>query len=427
MNLLQRVKNAVAAFRSSVTLTDPELAQWLGIEPDNGKIAEVTYFTCLKMLSETMGKLPWKYYQDTAGGKIRADPGKHTHLLTTRPNHIMTPTTFWTTAELNCQHYGNSYVWMRTVFNKNGKYGGSYSIRDLWVLPSKDVTVLMDNAGVFGEKGKLYYQYVDAHTGETYVFNQDNIMHFKTWYSKDGIMGEPVKDIIGATINGAKSSQDFMNGLYENGLTASMAMQYTGDLDDGRIKRLQDKYSKYLTGPKNAGKIVPVPVGLTLVPLKMNLTDAQFFELRKYSALQIAGAFGIKPNQINNYEKSSYANSEMQQLDFLVATMQPRIKNYEEEVNYKFLTLQEEKKGFYYKLNEKALLRTDSKTQMEIVVNAVNNGLYTANEGREYLDKPAAPGGDILMVNGTMQPMTGIGAAYGIAPAQSEGGEEGGN
>lgn len=422
MKLITRIKNAVAAFRSSVSLTDPELAQWLGIESkDNKKMAEVTYFTCMKMLAETMGKLPWKYYQDTENGKIRADPDKKTRLLTTRPNHLMTPSTFWTTVELNCQHYGNGYVWMRTVFNKTGRYGGEYSIKDLWVLPSNDVTVLMDDAGVFAEKGKLYYQYNDAKTGEIYVFQQENIMHFKTWYSKDGIMGEPVKNIIGSAIDGAINSQVFMSNLYENGLTASMALQYTGELDDKRIEKLQKKYSKYMTGPKNAGKIVPVPVGLTLIPLKMNLTDAQFFELRKYSALQIAAAFGIKPNQINNYEKSSYANSEMQQLDFLVATIQPRIKMYEEEVNSKFLSQQEVKKNFYYKMNEKAMLRTDSKTQMMIITDAVKNGLYTINEGREYLDKPKVPGGDVNMVNGTYQPITSIGAAYGVAPAQTGG------
>lgn len=422
MKLITRIKNAVAAFRSSVSLMDPELAQWLGIESkDNKKMAEVTYFTCMKMLAETMGKLPWKYYQDAENGKIRADPDKKTRLLTTRPNHLMTPSTFWTTVELNCQHYGNGYVWMRTVFNKTGRYGGEYSIKDLWVLPSNDVTVLMDDAGVFAEKGKLYYQYNDAKTGEMYVFPQENIMHFKTWYSKDGIMGEPVKNIIGSVIDGANSSQMFMSNLYENGLTASMALQYTEEVDGKRIEKLQKKYSKYLTGPKNAGKIVPVPVGLTLIPLRMNLTDAQFFELRKYSALQIAAAFGIKPNQINNYEKSSYANSEMQQLDFLVATIQPRIKMYEEEVNSKFLSQQEVKKNFYYKMNEKAMLRTDSKTQMMIITDAVKNGLYTINEGREYLDKPKVPGGDVNMVNGTYQPITSIGAAYGVAPAQTGG------
>ena len=51
---------------------------------------------------------------------------------------------------------------------------------------------------------------------------------------------------------------------------------------------------------------------------------------KKYNALQIAGAFGVKPNQINDYSKSSYSNSEMQQLSFYVDTELFIIKQYEE-------------------------------------------------------------------------------------------------
>ena len=78
----------------------------------------------------------------------------------------------------------------------------------------------------------------------------------------------------------------------------------------------QKKYNDLLTGVKNAGKVVAIPVGFTLQPLTYKLTDAQYYEMRKYTALQIAAAFGVKPNQINDYEKSSYANSETQQLAF---------------------------------------------------------------------------------------------------------------
>lgn len=396
----------------TVSMEDEELLEWLGITTrDRKKISEVTYFTCMKMLSETMGKLPLKYYQDTPEGKARADPTDMTRLLTIRPNPVMTPTTLWSAVELNCQHYGNAYVWIQRDF-KAKRYGGVIENYGLWLMPSKDVTVLIDDTGVFREKGRFFYQYTDEKTGELYVFPQEDVMHFKTGYSMNGLMGVPVRKIIGASIDGALESQKFMNNLYEQGLTAAMAMQYVGDLDETKIKKLQNKYSKYLTGSKNAGKIVPVPIGLELTPLKMNLTDAQFFELRKYSALQIAGAFGIKPNQINNYEKSSYANSEMQQLAFLVDTMSYRMKGYEEEINYKCLSPKELEEGYYYKYNEKVILRTDAKTQMEILASAVNNGIYTPNEAREFVDKQQREGGDTLMVNGNYIPVTMVGKQY---------------
>ena len=153
---------------------------------------------------------------------------------------------------------------------------------------------------------------------------------------------------------------------------------------------------------------------MTLQPLSTTLADAQYAELKKYSALQIAAAFGIKPNQLNNYDKSSYSNSESQQLAFLIDTMSYRLTQYEQEINYKCLSDQQRKEGYYYKFNEKALLRTDSKTQNDVIIGYVQNGIYQINEGRDLLDLPAVEGGDVNMVNGTYQPITQIGAAYGI-------------
>lgn len=420
MSVIQKIKNIVSGDRPSVSLEDRELLEWLGITPSSRKaVAEVTYYTCLKMLSETIGKLPLKYYRQTERGRIRAAPTEAGILMTVRPNPFMTPTTMWTTVEQNCQHYGNGYIWVRTQFTPSS-YGGEYHFLDMWPMQSHCVTPVMDDIGIFGGTGKLYYQYNDPRTGKQYMFRNSEVLHFKTWYSFDGFMGEPVRNILKATVDGSNESQDYMNRLYKQGLTASMAMQYTGDLEDEKVRKLKRKFADMLSGPKNAGKVVPVPMGLTLTPLNMSLTDAQFFELRKYSALQIAGAFGIKPNQINNYEKSSYANSETQQLAFLVDTMSYRLKNYEEEINGKILLPQEIENQNFYKFNEKAILRTDSKTQMENLAKAVNNGIYTANEAREYMDMPAEEGGDQLMVNGNYIPITKIGQQY-------KGGEGNGN
>ena len=333
----------------TVTTADQELAEWLGIDATKDKLSEVTYFTCLKMMSETLGKLPLKYYQDTTKGKIRADPDEMTRLLTIRPNPVMTPTALFTACELNCQHFGNGYIWVQRQFTPQ-RYGGDLTPIALWVLPSKDVTVLIDNAGVFQNKGKMFYQYTDTYSGETSVFPQEDVIHVKTSYTFNGILGEPVRQILGDMIDGARESQRFMEKLYKQGLTASMALEYTDDLDQTRRAKLQAKYEEYLSGAKNAGRIVPVPAGLKLVPLDISLADAQFLELRKYSALQIAAAFGIKPNQLNDFDKASYSSAEMQQLAFLIDTMAYRMKAYEEEINTKVLTEQQLKQWQWFSL-----------------------------------------------------------------------------
>src|SRR5699024_5843569 len=149
---------------------------------------------------------------------------------------------------------------------------------------------------------------------------------------------------------------------------------------------------------KNAGRILPIPMGFKLTPMDIKLSDAQYLELKKYGALQLAAAFGIKPNQLNDYERGSYANSEQQTIAFQVETMQYNIKQYEEEMAYKRRDGPKDKRRI--KFNEKALLRTDSKTQMEILKMGVEGAIYEPNEARRYVDKRAAPGGDKLLING---------------------------
>ena len=73
MKLIDRFKAFLSPTYKSAGLNDSQFLEWLGIDKDNVEaISEVTYFTCLKVLSETLGKLSLKMYQDTDRGIIKA-------------------------------------------------------------------------------------------------------------------------------------------------------------------------------------------------------------------------------------------------------------------------------------------------------------------------------------------------------------------
>lgn len=394
-----------------MTLNSPSFLESMGLTKRRKTTSEVTYFTCLKMLSETLAKMPIKYYQKTDKGIMEAEQTETSKLLTKRPNPFMTPTVFWNTVEMNRNHYGNAYVYMRKKFVRK-KYGGEVRVLELWVMQSNCVTIVVDDAGIFAGVGRLWYVYTDPTSGRQYVFDTNEVMHFKTSFSFDGVTGIPVQQILQDTISGASASQKFMNNMYESGLTAKATLEYSGELDPKAKENLREAFEQFGSGAQNVGRVLPVPIGMKLTPLDIKLTDSQFFELKKYTALQIAAAFGVKPNQINDYSKSSYANSELQQLSFYVDTELFVIKQYEEEINYKMLTEEEQDDGYYYKFNEKVLFRTDSKTQMSYLKEGVGGSIMTPNEGRRKLDLPDREGGDELFANGNIVPLTQAGAAY---------------
>lgn len=400
----KREKSADVSNSESMSLN--QLLHFLGVHDVEGAaLSEATYFACLKVLSESMGKLPLKIQQHTEQQGIRA-AREHLYyrMLNKRPNRFMTATTFWSTMELCRNHFGNGYAWIDTRDIKRPQ---------LWLMDPEAVQVIYDNARVLADVPDVYYRY-STKAGEV-ILGSEEVIHVKSHYTIDGLVGVSVREQLASTIQGNVKAQKLLNRMTDSGMTAKAVLQYTGSLSDANVQTLKEQIETYMKGDlnsKDSKNVIPMPWGYTLTPLNMKLADSQFLELRQYSALQIASAFGVKPYQVGDYTKSSYSSAEAQQLSFLVDTLLVIVKQYEEETGYKILTDDEEAKGFHTKFNTGVLLRADQKTQVETLTSAVSNFLYTPNEAREKLDLPAKEGGDQLIGNGSTVPLTAVGIQW---------------
>lgn len=407
MKLKERVKTAyrVLTNKASKDTAMQQLIDFLGLHDTKERaLSEATYFACLKVLSESVGKLPLKLlHHNEDGGVVTARGHPLYFALHDRPNPYMTSTTFWSTMEQNRNHHGDAYAWIKGAGKKTS----------LWILPSEDVEIWYDDQKILSDAPDIYYIY--SHGGKLYKFSSEQIIHLKTSSTFDGIKGIPVREQLKSTISGNIKSQKMLNQMYKSGFTAKAVVQYTADLSGDNLKKFKEMIEDFAGSDlddEEVKNIIPIPVGTTLTPLNVKLADSQFIDIKKYSALQIASAFGIKPNQIGDYEKSSYASAEAQQLSFYVDTLLYILKQYEEELNYKLLSREEIDNGYYFKFNVAVILRADLKTQIETLSQAVSNFIYTPNEARALLDKPAKPGGDKLLGNGASIPVELAGAQY---------------
>lgn len=409
MKLTKRLKTAVRVLfnkSSRETIELNELYKFLGINPNEDKnvLSEATYFACLKVLSEGIGKLPLNLLQYNERNGVQTARKHYLYkILHDRPNPYMTASVFWSTVEYNRNHYGNAYVWIQ----------GAGQDMKLWILPSDRVQMWYDDAKILPELPDIFYLYSDG--GKTYYFGSEEILHFKSSNTLDGLIGVSVQDQLNATIGGAVKSQKMLNSMYETGFTAKAVLQYTGDLNDKNVIAFTKGIEKYAKGglsEDGIANIIPIPLGSTLTPLNVKLADNQFIEVKQYTALQIASAFGIKPYQIGDYTKSSYASAEAQQLSFYVDTLLYIIKQYEEELSYKLLTDDEIQRGYYFKFNIDVILRADFATKINTLSTAVNSFLMTPNEARNKLDLESVEGGDRLLGNGASIPVQLTGSQY---------------
>lgn len=404
----QRVKQAVNVLFNKSTRTTIEMNNLLdflgisGVKEDN--LSEATYFACLKVLSEAMGKLPLKLLQyNENNGVTNARKNPLYNVLHDRPNPYMTASTFWSTIEYNRNHYGNAYAWIQGAGEKT----------KLWILPSNEVEIWYDDACKLADVPDIYYIYSKGK--DVIKFGSEEILHFKSSNTLDGIAGISVAEQLKSTIGGNAKAQTMINKMYDSGFTAKAVLNYTGDLNNQNVETLVANVTKYAKGElkdRNVDNIIPMPVGFKLEPLNIKLADNQFIEVKQYTALQIASAFGIKPYQIGDYTKSSYASAEAQQLSFYVDTLLYIIKQYEEELTYKLLSKEETDSGLHFKFNVAVILRADLKTQIDSLSTAVNSFIYTPNEARALLDLESKEGGDELLGNGASIPVRYAGSQY---------------
>ncbi len=367
----------------------------------SNKLSEVTYFSCIKILSESIAKMPFKLLQkDPVKGKVNCTWHDMYDVVRYRPNEFMTASTFMGTMETNRNHYGNAYALIQG-YGRNPK---------LYPLEPQYMQLWFDNAKIVDTgNAKLWYIYTHPKNGQRYIFGTEDIIHVRSSVSLDGITGLSIQDILASTVEANQKGQQLLSKAYENGFVAKAVLQYTGDLSDKSAKTFAEGITRYARGEeKGAELFIPIPLGSSIQPLNMKFTDGQFLELKQYSALQIAAAFGIKPNQINDYTKASYAAAEQQQLAFYIETLLYILK-----FSYKLLTREERRNGIYFKFNEAAILRASPTEQIKTLTEAINGGLYTPDEARDYIDLPAK-GCDKLLVNGSMIPAEDAGKQYKV-------------
>lgn len=390
-------------------LNDVEFLRALGIDVDSvgNKLGEITYFTCLKLLSEIMGKLDIKLYQySEKKGKERASSPRLEYLLNVEPNKYYTASTLKQAVELNRNHYGNAFVYAETD-RKTGM------IKALWILPTTEVTVWVDDKGIFDNANGIWYEWNDSRTGKRRIFNMDEILHFKSSISFDGINGMAIKDIISMQIDSAYFGERYIHKLYKGNMAANkVILHYTADLNSTAERALVKSLEEF-TGDVGTGTYIPLPPGINAEVLDSKLVDTEFSVLNKVKALSIAAAFGISPNGINDYSKSSYSNSVTQQTSLYVNTMQPIFKAYGEEYTRK-LVPSEENGLKSWEIETKALFKMNPIEQMDVLQKGVQNLLYTPNEGREelglpYIDNPKA---NELVGNGNMINLDNIGKQW---------------
>lgn len=367
-----------------------------------GSLTAATYYACMNIRCNSLAKIPFKVYKQDGDG---AEPYKHylSNLLKFRPNKFISAHDFMWATEFQRLEYGNAF-W---VYNF---YGGE--IKELYLLDSRKVSIMVDDTGMLKERNAVYYIYSDTTKGDL-IFRSDQICHFKN-FSSNGIKGTSIKKYLFDVINQEKFAQKVVKEKYEKGLQDPIVVTYVGDLDNARQSAIKKKFAS-LGGAENAGKVIPIPTDFGVQQLETKLVNSQFFELNGLTTKNIANAFGVKSFQINDLEKSTYSNIEQQNRAFYSDTLQNVLTAYEQEITYKLLSKKDIEDEIYVKANADVILRSDIESRYKAYQIAIASGFLKISEARKKEDLPFVEGTDKLIIgNGASIPLSQLGKQYDV-------------
>lgn len=336
-----------------------------------------TWFTCLQVRWDSVGMLPFNIFQVDGRSKTIAATLPAYNLLHSRPNPYMTATQFWKLVQMKSDNHGNAFAPIT---------------RDRRGQPVR-IDLVNDSSAVQCFPGQeMYYRYNNQDISSA------DMLHFKG-LTFDGRIGLSLTEYHAATIGRLKGLHIYSaRSVKQNpGIYATTSNNQPMKLE-GKTS-FKDYWRREMEDFEN-GDMPVLYNGYDLKTVGIVPKDVMYLDQIKATKEDIYGITKVPPKLAQNYNAGqTYNNSEQQSLDFLTWTLSILLKDKEDECNYKLFT-EEERAKYLCKFNEKALLRTDAKTQAAWLESMTRIGIYSINDGRETLDENPIEGGDQYLVDG---------------------------
>jgi HK97 family phage portal protein len=139
--------------------------------------------------------------------------------------------------------------------------------------------------------------------------------------------------------------------------------------------------------------VVIIPNVANVTPISQNAQQMELMESRKFSVREIARMTGVPPILLMDDSNSSYKSPEAATQEFLLRTIQPAIREWENELDSKLLTPQEYGRRRFH-VCEQSLLRLDPKGQADLYKTLLEIGVTSPDELRYKYDLPSILNGD---------------------------------
>lgn len=338
-------------------------------------LGNMSLLRCVSLISECVGMLPLNMLE-RGDEKAHAETHPVYSLLKKRPNDYQSAYKFKSTMQLHVLLHGNAYA---RVIRSNGR------VIRLIILDPKNVTPkLTDQFTVVYEVRKK--------DGGLLTLPFDDVLHLSD-LSEDGLIGlsrvEKAKESIGLALQAEKAAAR----LFKNGVLAGGALTFPQGvkLSEQARKNIADSLEMKYSGAEVAHKWMVLEDGVKPEKWTNSSSEAQHLEQRNHQIEEIARAFGV-PRPLLMMDDTSWGSGiEQLGMFFVQYGLQHWFTVWEDGLLSTLLT-EKERDLYYFKFNERALMRGTLKDQADFFAKALGSGGHmpwmVSNEVRNLQDLP---------------------------------------
>ena len=342
-----------------------------------------TAYRCINILSDDIAQMPLQTFEKV-GLRLAPTfmPKNIAWLLEYKPNRWQNPFIFKKTAIKWMINWGQSYIWNPPL--------SAWGQNELIVLPAGRTVQMYD------KDGNLWYQ-VTWEYWEPFFNQEQNPQYYPDVEvtkllinSDDGITGESVISHARDTLSRQLGNFKTQNRISSKGLNPSGIAWMSGELDKEARKKFKETYEETM---HDAGIAIFDPKVTKFEAITMKPVDAQFLESIQATDVEIANFYGVPLYKLN-LGKQSYESNAQLDLDYLKTTLNAYLVQWENEARCKWLTMEQQARGFYFKFNRDVLLATDANTRADYLQKKIFSGQLTPNQACEIDDLPTYPAGN---------------------------------
>ena len=362
------------------------------------------WYRGVSLIMQTMGQMVTQYQRKSKeGGNFVEDRwganGKLNYLLQVRPNPLMTASQLQEQIEYRKIYFGNAYVYIE---------------RDKYDDPDQPIALWLCTGGGFNPLTNKYSLVYNSTRGPRMKVETDarNVLHFKNVFlTNDYYMGIPTLDFAfkALQIAGTADEQALQDvakgGRHKILLQEQQAPQGGGTRGRANPNELR-KTAKRFGEDWAAGDVVVLDNVMNPTLVSQTSQQLQLLEQRGFQVSDLARILGVPRIMMMEDAGSSYKMPEHATQEFMLRTIQPRIREWEDELNAKLLTAEDFGKRRIH-VCELALKRLDAKGQAEIDKLHLETG-WTTNQILAQYDLPNVENGDEPMASANLMTLKAL-------------------